>query len=455
MYENYSSVDYFTSNTMLRLDYLLIFLIGFSLWLPGLSVYNIGTSSGIQICIILSLILVIRAVIQVSSNKLKIQYIGNNLWTIHGLFIFSSFICVVFSSVGVDRSLQTLVAELIGLTFSLSLSLLICSNNINITALYKGFWHGGFLSSLYAIYQVVGLKNNLPFAYMAMNNPSFSVLDVESAQYHSRSLGFTPEPSILASLLLSLIGLRFINVLVWGGLKNYLMLSIVFLGFLATSSQSISVLPMYLISIYFIVKSLAIERRSIVVIDTIGILIVILMGLILYFSNPSIINTLSRLTLSSTDFSESNASAASRFSDMTTAIALFLSNPLVGNGLGSFTELADIKKASLNLDGQASAASGVLRLLAEQGLLGLLYVVTAMKIIWPIQIIKCPTPEKLVEVSYNLSMILSLSLSIAFFVGYRNLYHLWLLIPIGLKIKSDFCNLKVTKEDKIFERKYD
>ena len=431
---------------MFSIDYLLILLLGFSLWLPGLSIYNIGTSGGIQICIALSLILVIRAVIQASVGNLKIQHIGNNLWTVHGLFILCSFVCIVFSSVGVERSFQTLIAELIGLTFSLSLSLFICSSHINITALYKGFWHGGFLSSLYAIYQVVGLKNNLPFAYMEMNNPSFSILDAESAQYHSRSLGFTPEPSILASLLLILIGMRFIDVLVLGGLKNYLILSIVFLGFLSTSSQSISILPMYLISVYFIVKSLSMRRRPMVVIDNIGILIVIVMGLILYFNNPSIISTLSRLAPNSTDISESNASAAARFSDMTTAVALFLSNPLVGNGLGAYTDLADIKKAALNLDGQAGATSGILRLLAEQGLLGLLYVFTATKMMWPTRIIKCPSPEKLVEVSYNLSMILSLTLSIVFFVGYRNLYHLWLLIPIGLKIKSDFCAFQTMKE---------
>jgi hypothetical protein len=422
----------------MSLDYFLILLLSFSLWLPGLSVYNIGASGGIQICIVLSLILFVRAVIQISVGKLNIQYVGNNLWAVHGLFILFSFVCTVFSSVGVDRSLQTLIAELIGLTFSLSLSLFVCSSSVGITAFYKGFWYGGFLSSLYAIYQVVGLKNNLPFAYMDMNNPSFSILDAESAQFHSRSLGFTPEPSILASLLLTLIGMRFINVLVLGGLKNYLIFSIVFLGFLATSSQSIIVLPIYLISIYFIVKSLAVKRRPIVILDIIGILVVIVMGLFLYINNPSIISALSRLALNSTDISESNASATTRFSDMLTAISLFLSNPLVGNGLGAYTDLADLKKASLNFDGQAGAASGLLRLVAEQGLLGLMYIFTATKIIWPTQFTKCPSPERTIEISYNLSTILSLVLSIVFFIGYRNLYHLWLLIPIGLKIKSDF-----------------
>ena len=191
-----------------------------------------------------------------------------------------------------------------------------------------------------------------------------------------------------------------------------------------------------------------------VLIDNIGILIVIVMGLILYFNNPSIISTLSRLALNSTDISESNASAAGRFSDMTTAVALFLGNPLVGNGLGAYTDLADIKKAALNLDGQASAASGILRLLAEQGLLGLLYVFTATKMMLPARIIKCPSTEKLLEVSYNLSMILSLTLSLVFFVGYRNLYHLWLLIPIGLKIKSDFCAFQTMKETELIGKQY-
>jgi O-Antigen ligase len=430
---------------MPTLDYILIFLLGFSLWLPGLSLYNIGSSGGIQICTVLSLILVVRLIFQVSSGKIKVQHVGNQLWTIHALFLGSSFISVIFSSVGVDRSLQTLVAELIGLTFSLSLSLLFCSGSVNITAFYKGFWNAGFLSSLYAIYQVIGLKSNLPFSYIAMNNPSFSILDADTAQYHSRSLGLTPEPSILASLIIMIIGMSVVNVIIKGGLKNYLMLSIVFLGFLSTSSQSISVLPMYIISIYFTVKILSMKRRSIVMIDYAGILLVVVMAIILYLSNPSIISTLSRLALDSTDFSESNASAASRFSDMTTAIALFLNHPLVGNGLGAYTDLAEIKKAALNLDGQASAASGALRLLAEQGLLGLLYVFVATKILWPIRIFKCLRPEKLVEVSYSLSIILSLVLSLVFFVGYRNLYHLWLLIPIGLKIKSDLCDFQLNE----------
>jgi O-Antigen ligase len=428
------------------IDYALIFILGFSLWFPGISIYNIGTSGGIQICIISSILLALRLLIKSSSGNLKIRHAGNNLWSVHGIFLISLFLCTIFSSVGVERSIQSLFAELIGLLFSLSLSLLVCSDRANITIFHKGFWQGGLLSSLYAIYQVIGLKSNMPFTYMTMNNPSFSILDAETAQYHARSLGFTPEPSILASLLLALAGMGFVNVLMSGSLKNYLQLSIIILGFLSTSSQSISILPMYLISVFFIFKSLTIKNRRAVARDYVGIIIVIIAAIVLYINNPSIISTLSRLSLESSDFSESNASAASRFSDITTAISLFTNNPIVGNGLGAYTDLAEIQKAKLNLDGPASAASGLFRLLSEQGLLGLLNIFIITKIMWPNRIFKIVDVR---DISYNLSIILSLLISISFFVGYRNLYHLWLLIPLTLHVKCQLGDLQIMTNEKV------
>jgi hypothetical protein len=427
------------------IDYSLILILSFSLWFPGISVYNIGSSGGIQICIISSILLALRLAIKSSSGNLKIRHAGNNLWSIHGIFFLSLFICTIFSSVGVERSIQSLIAELTGLFFSLSLSLLVCSDKANITTFYKGFWWGGLLSSLYAIYQVIGLKSNLPFAYMPMNNPSFSILDADTAQYHARSLGFTPEPSILASLLLALAGLGFVNVLISGSLKNYLQLALIILGFLSTSSQSISILPIYLISIFFIVKSLTIKNRRVTVRDYAGVSVVIIAAIVLYLNNPSIINTLSRLSLESSDFSESNASAASRFSDIATAISLFTNNPIVGNGLGAYTDLAEIQKAKLNFDGQASAASGLFRLLSEQGLLGLLNIFILTKIMW----LKVFKIGEVKEISYDLSVILSLLISISFFVGYRNLYHLWLLVPLTLHAKCELGDLRIAAVKKI------
>jgi hypothetical protein len=428
-----------------------LFLMGISLWVPGISLFNISGSWGFQIPIALCLVLLYLAFFKKTINTNisvpHLQGVGtkNFKWlTIFILFLTSTVLCTLFSSVGIDNSLLTAVVEMIGLLFSVTLSWWLCRFSSYAIAFFKGFRTAGFIFALYAVYQLVALPTGLPFSYFPMNNASFSLLDSDSAIYHVRALGLTPEPSILASLLIIVIGMAIVDLFLWPGYKQYLHIIVLVLGFLATSSQSIITLPIYILVTLKFVRSCTSYSRNFQRTDFIGISFLMLSGMVIFFVNPSIGLSLGRLV---SNDSGAIQSSTARFNDFLVGLNIFLQNPIFGSGLGGYTDLASQVKNSLNLEGEAGASSSFLRLLCEQGFVGLISNCIIFIMLCPIRLPRMDTKKDSALFNYHICTLISILISMCFFVGYRNLYHLWLLIPLGLSLKARLKEAKVIDLD--------
>jgi hypothetical protein len=455
-----------------------LYCLGVSLWVPGFAIFSIEDLWGLQIAACIFITLLMTLVIGYSSKAVILTSINTyQEWLLaHGFFFISIILCTIFSTVGIERSSKTFIVELIGLMFSITTTWWLCQNTNNFMSFMAGFKFGGLVSSIYAIYQLIGLRMNLPFAYIEMNNSSFSLLGLESSTDILRSFGFTPEPSILASLLWIMVGAALTDLLNFGGIKRYLIFSSVLMGLLSTSSQSIPLLPLYIILIVFIDRKSNPITRSFLASDLIGGGIMISAMLCLLLTNESILFWLSRAG------SSNNASGEMRLNDVIIGMQMFNEYPIFGLGLGCSSDLMAKFSSKLNILSESGGiTSGFIRVFAEQGLIGLTNLGISCYCMFPFKLekinlsyrlvlpklnqvkkdnkkrrfsyklitalpldVKIKESPKIVKsffsspciIGYQSSFIISGILSLVLFVGYRNMYHLWLILPMGIAMKS-------------------
>jgi hypothetical protein len=417
---------------------ILLFMIGVTIWMPGIAILNISNSWGLQISMIFCILLFMAMIINGLSPTLSKEKINvkKEINLSHIVLITGLLICTIFSSLGIQRSILTLGVELTGVFFSFTLSWWFCKRPNNILIFFNGFWWGGIVSSFYAIYQLIGLRAGFPFTYIEINNRSFSLLDIDSAIYHSRAFGATPEPSILASLISMLLGISVVKILIEESIKNYIFLSIILVSLLATASQSAIGIPFYIgLLIYFFHKTNN-RFRKLKKQDYIGIFILLVSGLFVFVNNPDIGNVFTRISEIDGGSAQSQSST-SRFYDIIVFTQMFSNMPIIGNGLGATTELSESIRSSLNFDGQSGSSSGLFRLLAEQGLLSLVIMFLISKIInIKFFITKDFTDKQNSMITgYSLACASSIIISLIFFIGYRSIYHIWLLMPMMLSFK--------------------
>jgi len=435
----------------------ILYLLGISLWIPGISLFNVGSSGGLQICVLLSLISLILVLLKTSKNNQKNKNVNikralykknieNKLLIVHLIFLIATVACTMFSSIGVERSFQTAIAELVGLLFSVGLSFSLFKSNSSAIYFFKGFQLAGLLFSVYAVYQLIALPAGLPFAYLPMNNVSFALLNADDARFLGRALGLTPEPSILASLLLVVIGMAIVDLFLWPSYKQYLHVIVLVLGFLATSSQSIITLPIYVLVTLKMTRLCTSHSRILQRADFIGISFLVLSGIFVFFMNPSIGLSLGRLI---SDNSGPTQSGTARFNDFLVGLDIFFQHPIFGSGLGGYTHLASQVKNSLNLEGEAGASSSFLRLLCEQGLVGIVSSCIIFIMLFPSRLPRVDDKKQSALLGYHICTLISILISMFLFVGYRNLYHLWLLIPLGFSLKARLQEAKVRDLDSI------
>jgi hypothetical protein len=459
-----------------------LYCLGVSLWVPGFAIFSIEDLWGLQIAACVFITLLITLIIGYSSKAIVLTSINTyQEWILaHGVFFVSIILCTMFSTVGIERSSKTFVVELIGLMFSITTTWWLCQSTKNFMSFMTGFKFGGLVSSLYAIYQLIGLRMSLPFSYIEMNNSSFSLVGLEFSEDILRSFGFTPEPSILASLLWIMIGVSLTDLLNIGGIKRYLIFSSVLMGLLSTSSQSIPMLPLYMALIFFINRKSNPISRSFLASDILGLGIMISAMLGLLLTNESILFWLSRAG----SFDSKNTSGEMRLNDIIIGMQMFNEYPIFGLGLGCSSDLMAKFSSKMNIITESGGiTSGFMRVIAEQGMIGLTNLGISSYCMFPFkferinlpywliapkvdrqkkkrkqkkrkfsyQLITTPPLELEIEelpkrveasfsyfciIGYQSSFIISGIISFALFVGYRNLYHLWLVLPIGIAMKS-------------------
>lgn len=406
----------------------LLFMLGLSLWFPAISVINISGSWGLQITQIIVFFLLFFSI-----RKLALESKSKSL--LHGIFfyyyfILISIICVLFTSVGTDRSILTFCSEMLGVFFSIVTMICIHNKPNNFNQFIKGYKAGGFLSSFYAIYQLIGLPLNLPFAFIKFNNSSFSLMQSESALYLGRTFAFTPEPSILASLLIPFIGIMISNFLIFKRKKDFYSFLLALIAFLSTSSQSIIFLPFYLLTVtlfskIFFKKVVKIKLSRVFLLFIAG-----LIGLALIISfNDSTAISFSRL-INIAD----NGSLSLRSNDFLISLQLFSLKPIAGWGLGSYgTDIGGVGRIT-------GASSTVIRILVEQGILGFSMLILGVILTLPREIInlnmRLQSSSQASLIIYHFCLIIGFAFSMLFFVGYRSLYHLWMILPLMVSLQK-------------------
>jgi hypothetical protein len=464
-----------------------LYCLGVSLWVPGFAIFSIEDLWGLQIAACVFITLLITLVIGYSSKAIVLTSINTyQEWILaHTVFFISIILCTMFSTVSIERSSKTFVVELIGLMFSITTTWWLCQNTKNFMSFMAGFKLGGLISSIYAIYQLIGLRINLPFAYIEMNNSSFSLVGLEYSEDILRSFGFTPEPSILASLLWVMVGIALCDLMNVGGIKLYLIFSCVLMGLLSTSSQSIPLLPLYITVIGFINYKYNRKMRSFMASDLMGGSIMISAMLVLLLTNESILFWLSRAG----SFDSNNTSGEMRLNDIIVGMQMFNEYPIFGLGLGCSSDLMAKFSSKMNISTQSGGiTSGFIRVVAEQGMIGLTSLVISSYCMFPFklerlnlsywltlpknkkgklrskrrkfsyQLTPLEPPDSSIEelpqraivplpslsiIGYQASFIISGILSFVLFVGYRNLYHLWIVLPMGIAMKS---HIRLTEE---------
>ena len=425
---------------MQKLVDFLLFILGVSLWIPGIAIAIIGSFWGLQFTSLFSLILLALVPLgffAVRSSGLFFRMrifrqIPSNIYFIYLVFVLAS-LASALTSVDPSRSTQSFAAEMIGLVFSFSLSIWFCQNPNNTSRFISGFRAGGLISAVYSLYQVVGLRNNLPLAYPPINNTSFTLITEGAAIGWGRSFGITPEPSIFASLLLPLLGILTIDLLMHKGIRYYVPLLIAIAAYALTGSQSLVLVPIYLTLVIGLTSKIAPTVRKLRIYDIAGIILLVAAAIAVISTNPTVAIFISRIFDPAT-----NESAAERGNDIQAAFKIFAAYPITGSGLGSLFSIAQDFGAI-----SQGSTSGFFRMLAEQGLVGLVGSLVIAVCLIPNRLRRLPTVEQATLVCYSVSLITAVFISHMLFVGYRAIYHLWLLIPLAISLKTQFEGQKV------------
>ena len=413
-----------------------LFFLGLSLWIPGIALINVADAWGLQVAMIFGLLLatLIIVVFLTAGGSFGKLVVKKQFLTYYGVYFAVILSCTVFSRIGIAKSAQTFFSETIGTIFAATVAWWLCRSPGYSAELLRGFRIGGLVAASYGIYQVVGWHLGLPLTYIPMNNASFSILPEWAARAEGRALGITPEPSALASMLLPLLGMMTVDVIVSGGIRRYGYWIMVFLAYLSTSSQSVAIIPLFLPLVFFFVKPMLPDRRLLRRSDILGFGVLILGAAVLLLTNDSILFWLSRLT----GAPSGNLSATLRSAEIYAGLQKFQQSPLFGYGLGSASTDLDLYAAQLGLPpGSLGSSSGFFRILSEEGLAGMMAIIVGVFSVFPRRMDVQATSEAATRAGYQFTFVAGTALAI-FFAGYRSMYHLWLIVPVGLSLRSQW-----------------
>jgi hypothetical protein len=405
-------------------------LAGIFIWLPGIGL-NVGGQYLQPFEILLLVWMVVEGIRFLLRGKIKLTYFVRFMVP---MFSISWIISAVFSE-NISESIIYLLYY-----FGLILPGMFLLYNIAISEsrfifFIQGFLVGGIVSSIVGVCQfLLG-----PQYFNFINNKNFSLIPVKKA------FGFTPEASILAGLLVIAIAVvlfllkrkdcrnyfrKFHNKsLIVSQNKLLLLLMILVTGFIATLSSSvIVVLPIVIMYLY--VKMYNVEKL-LKTIFTEGLVFVVII-LVFYFG----------FWENRWETGDASGSMVMRAASMIAALETFFQNWLIGVGLGNTSEAVTetttgwIDKIMPGLPVKSGVDSFPLHLMVEQGIVAFLLIVYSVRWGWK------GINRKMMRINPMLPL-LSVILFSSFIVGlltvgYRGLYHLWLIFPFSVAIHSLF-----------------
>jgi hypothetical protein len=328
-------------------------LIGVTCLLPGVSIASIGDIGVQPILFFLAIHLFLVAILRL---RLPLQPL---LWImlVLGTYAASVAFSTAPSSSELYASLQGAYLLLGGISFTA-----ICCTARHRAAFVKGYMTAALFSSLVAFVQAVystATGNSITLA----NNSNFSIVDA-----YGRGAAFTPEPSVLATLLIPAFLCWWCDRQTESGLlaswqRGWKAFFVLALGLLATKSSSLLYLP----ALIGIVSALQCTNIRVFAksMGTLLILSIAAGGIFLNLYSSRLANN------------DATASSAWRTTKILAGISIFETYPAVGAGIGRvsdtdfFGPYMDVPpELSWNTEPRKGIDSTTIRILAESGLIG-------------------------------------------------------------------------------------
>ena len=397
----------------------LLLFSGLLLWAPGLAILNVAGRFGLQ-----PMVPVAAALLIVTWRRFRPQ---PTLLLCIGLATSAIALGAANTLTAPGNRLSSGAAEILALGVGVALASGINRDPRRFARFMDGYVIGGLFSSAVAIWQLFAYRIGAPLAYIPRNNLSFSLLDSASALVHKRAFAVTPEPSVLASLLLPLLAVLTVELISRPRRRTAIALVLGAGGLFAASSQSIALAPAILAVAMVLGRRVRQRgvRRGDIWLAIVGLGLA--SGVVLAF--PAALSSISRFGDRSP-----TSSFGQRADDVSAALRAVEQRPLTGWGAGSVGEVLTTKRRELRLDATAGATSGALRVAVELGAVGVIAMVAFTARLLPdLRRLGGQT-----ERAEAVAMAVALTASFTLFVGYRNLYHPWLILGlVGIRSRRD------------------
>ena len=321
---------------------LLYWALGFSVWLPATALAVVGTF-GIQPASVAAMAIVS---LRILNGRLSIDTAVSGVMLIWLVGMLAS---ALFAP-DIAAALRFIVIYLTGM---LCLVAAYESGTDSRISSVKGFFVGGVVSAVYSVYQQLAFDQGLPMPLALNNNPAMSsyaqnLMEGRWGTYVNRAFAFTPEPSVLAAILLAClmaaigemmsenrrIALPWLWVVILtisagmiacGSLGLFISLPITIAGFILVISllfrRSASV------------KRLGKKMATLIAVISSVLLMVYFFGLFNTAVMNSVMERLSDIGFSTNTYSVGDASTAVRLASILHALDIFLENPVFGYGV--------------------------------------------------------------------------------------------------------------------------
>lgn len=327
---------------MTRILRLLYWALGFSVWLPATALAVVGTF-GVQPAAVAAMVIVS---LRILNGRLSIDTATSGAMLVWLVGMLAS----ALLAPDIAAALRFIVIYLTGM---LCLVAAYESGTDGRISSVKGFFVGGVVSSVYGVYQQLAFGQGLPMPLALNNNPSMSgyaqiLMEGRWGTQVDRAFAFTPEPSVLAAILLACLMAAIGEMMSENRRIALPWLWVVMLavsaGFIACGSLGMLISLPITIAGFVLVLSLFFRRGARVKRlgkKTVGLIAAITSVLVMvYFSGlfntaamNSVTERLSDLGFSTNIYSVGDPSAAVRLASILHAVDIFQENPFFGYGV--------------------------------------------------------------------------------------------------------------------------
>jgi len=398
------------------------FLLGGAAWFPSFALVVVR-NNGLQVAPVLAAILLLLVAVDLKNLRFS-----KNLLVVTIFWLMVLAVSTLFSPHR-DQALRGSFLLLSGFLV-LHAAYFLGRHEGGRDSFFSGYTVGGVFSSLYAGYQLLAFSIGWPGGTLFNNNPSFpSYAQSSWLEGVGRAFAFTPEPSVLSSLLIPLILVHYAKyILEEKKIKNLFVLAVCFFGLISSSSLAIMVtLPLSFFCFIIINKKLKLNIMNYKKVIVFVCLLLVFAFLTSVYTNidwqvaKRFQGGLAMLVEGET---LEAGSVLIRFFSGLAAIQLFFERPVFGWGLFATSPEFEDKLPSLFavFEEKTGVDSWFLGFAMWQGLAGLLVFGFLLYLA-----LKATKKELPLQAAF-----IGVVITIFFQTGYILLYHVWAFLGLAL-----------------------